>query len=109
MHYVSPDRVFSFIMNSAGAVALFVYVIIALSQLSLRSRMTDDEKAALGLKVWLHPWLGIVTVVGIGVIIFSMSLIESTRTQLWLSLISLAVLLVAYSITQRAHRRRACK
>jgi GABA permease len=109
MNYVSPDQVFSFIMNSAGAVALFVYVIIALSQLSLRSRMTDDEKAALGLKMWLHPWLGIITVVGIVVIIFSMSLIESTRTQLWLSLISLGVLLVAYSITQRVRHRRARK
>jgi GABA permease len=33
MNYLSPDRIFAFIMNSAGAVALFVYRIIVTSQL----------------------------------------------------------------------------
>ncbi|MFB7860277.1 amino acid permease [Rhodococcus qingshengii] len=101
MNYVAPDQVFSFIMNSAGAVALFVYIIIALSQLRLRSRMSISERESLGLKMWFHPWLGILVVIGIVVIIFSMGVIESTRPQLLLSLISLAVLVVAYSIVRR--------
>lgn len=101
MNYVAPDQVFSFIMNSAGAVALFVYIIIALSQLCLRSQMSISERESLGLKMWFHPWLGILVVIGIVVIIFSMGVIESTRPQLLLSLISLAVLVVAYSIVRR--------
>ena len=35
---VSPDTVFSFLLNSSGAVILFVYLLIAISQIVLRYR-----------------------------------------------------------------------
>ena len=39
MSYVSPDTVFAFLVNSYGTVAIFVYVLIAISQLRLRARL----------------------------------------------------------------------
>ena len=40
---VSPDTVFLFLLNSSGAIILFVYLLIAVSQLILRRR-TPAEK-----------------------------------------------------------------
>ena len=42
MSYVSPDRVFAFLVNSYGTVAIFVYVLIAVSQLKLRRRLERE-------------------------------------------------------------------
>jgi GABA permease len=36
--YVSPDTVFLFLLNSSGAIILFVYLLIAISQIVLRRR-----------------------------------------------------------------------
>src|SRR4051794_16352296 len=59
---VSPDTVFLFLLNSSGAVILFVYLLIALSQIILRGR-TAPEK--LTVKMWLFPGLSIAVVVAI--------------------------------------------
>ena len=59
--YVSPDTVFLFLLNSSGAVILFVYLLIAVSQFVLRRR-TDE--AELTVKMWLFPWLTLVAARG---------------------------------------------
>jgi GABA permease len=41
--YVSPDTVFLFLLNSSGAVILFVYLLICISQYVLRRRTPDDQ------------------------------------------------------------------
>ena len=53
---VSPDTVFLFLLNSSGAIILFVYLLIAVSQLVLRRR-TPPEK--LKVKMWFYPVLSI--------------------------------------------------
>lgn len=105
MNYVSPDRVFAFIMNSAGAVALFVYLIIAFSQLRMRRRLSREEKFDSQLKMWFHPWLGIFTIVVICVALAAMGYLESTRSQLLLSVLSVVVLLAAYPFARRSRQR----
>ena len=60
--YTSPDTVFLFLLNSSGAVILFVYLLIAISQLVLRRRTPDEE---LVVQMWLYPFLTLVTIVGI--------------------------------------------
>ena len=35
---VSPDTIFAFLLNSSGAIILFVYLLIAISQIVLRCR-----------------------------------------------------------------------
>ncbi len=89
---VSPDAVFKFLVNSSGAVALFCYLGIAISQLILRRRAKDEE---LTLKMWLFPYLTIATIVAIVVVIGAMATVEEVRSQLWVSLISLGVVALA--------------
>ena len=56
------DVVFNFLINSYGAVALFVYLIIAISQVILRRRTERTAPGTLKLKMWLFPWLSYATI-----------------------------------------------
>ena len=42
--YLSPYKVFLFLVNSSGAIALFVYVLIALSELKMRRRLEREAR-----------------------------------------------------------------
>jgi GABA permease len=90
---VSPDTIFAFLLNSSGAVILFVYLLIAISQIVLRYRTPDSE---LRVKMWLFPALSILTAVAIVAILVQMYLQEDVRSQLLLSLLSWAVVVGLY-------------
>jgi GABA permease len=84
-------------LNSSGAVILFVYLLIAISQVVLRRR-TSPEK--LIVKMWLYPVLSIATIAAIVAVLVQMYLQEDVRPQLLLSLLVWAVMLGLYFITR---------
>jgi GABA permease len=90
---VSPDTVFAFLLNSSGAIILFVYCLIGVSQIVLRVRNGSE---GLRVKMWLFPVLSIVTVGGIVAILAQMGLREDSRSQLVLSLLSWVVVIAFY-------------
>jgi len=108
-NFVAPESgIFDFIMNSAGLVALFVYVFIALTQMRMRAQMTPAEREALQLKMWLHPWLAILVIVGVvGVVAVMLMSGESGQVQVWTSLIAVAALAVFWPLVNRGLKRRA--
>jgi len=95
--YVSPKTVFLFLLNSSGAVILFVYLLIAASQFVLRRRTPDDQ---LTVKMWFFPVLTILAAAGIVAVLVQMGLNSKTRSQLLLSLLSWGVVLALYAITR---------
>ncbi|HEY3685568.1 MAG TPA: amino acid permease [Streptosporangiaceae bacterium] len=106
MNYVSPDKIFYFIINSAGAIALFVYGMIALSQLRMRGKLEREAPERLKLRMWLHPWLGIVALVVMVAVLASMWFVDDdSRSQLGLSLVSLVAILVLYQVVAPRARR----
>jgi GABA permease len=105
MSYVSPDTVFAFLVNSYGTVAIFVYVLIAVSQLKLRARLEREAPEKLRVRMWCYPYLTCFAIVGMVGILVAMAFIPDQRTPLWLGVVSLGVLLVAYA--WRARKRRA--
>ncbi|MEV5975588.1 amino acid permease [Streptomyces sp. NPDC052114] len=52
-----PDSVFLYMLNSVGAVLLFVWALIALSQLRLRRRIEREAPERLVLRMWAFPYL----------------------------------------------------
>lgn len=102
MSWLAPRTVFLFLLNSSGAIILFVYWLIALSQIVLRRR-TPDEK--LALKMWFFPVLSILTLVGITAVLVQMAFDRSARSQLWLSLLSWAVVIGLYFVGRARSRR----
>jgi GABA permease len=99
--YISPDTVFLFLLNSSGAIILFVYLIIAVSQYVLRRRTPD---AKLQVKMWGFPVLTLLTIAAIVGVLISMGVGADTRSQLVLSLVSFAVVVLVYLVVARRNR-----
>jgi GABA permease len=108
MDAVAPGSVFLWLVNSSGAVALFCYVLIAVSQLVLRRRLEREDPESLTLRMWLFPWLTYLTIAAMLAVIVAMALVADVRDQLWWSLGSLAIvvgLAVWHSRRQEAPAR----
>ncbi|MBV6755024.1 amino acid permease [Rhodococcus opacus] len=101
LDYFSPTTAFAFIVNASGATILMVYLMIALSQIKLRSMLGREKARELRFKMWLFPYLSILGVVGILAVLISMFFVESTRSQISLSLGALAVTLIAYQARRK--------
>jgi GABA permease len=105
MSYVSPNTVFPFLVNSYGTVAIFVYLLIAVSQLRLRARLEREAPARLLVRMWAYPYLTYVTISGMVCIVIAMGLIPEQRTPLLFGLISVGILMVAYALRERYGRK----
>ncbi|HSX97695.1 MAG TPA: amino acid permease, partial [Streptomyces sp.] len=66
-NYFFPEGVFLFLVNSSGAVALFVWLVICFSQLRMRKIIERETPEKLVVKMWLYPYLTWAT---IGLILF---------------------------------------
>jgi GABA permease len=89
----SPDTIFAFLLNSSGAIILFIYCLIGMSQTVLRFR---TGSADLRVKMWPFPVLSIFTVLAIVAILAQMGVQKDSRSQLVLSLLSWAVVIGFY-------------
>src|SRR4051794_23407101 len=103
---ISPDTVFLFLLNSSGAVALFVYLFICVSQLVLRRRLEREDPERLEVRMWAYPYLTWFAIAAIVVVIASMAFVADVRSQLWLGLLSVAVVLIAYFVRSARQRSR---
>ena len=99
---ISPDGVFLFLLNSSGAIILFVYLLIAISQIVLRRRTSPDK---LLVKMWLFPVLSILVVIAILAVLVQMAVQEDVRVQLLLSLGAWALVVVIYFVTKKLQTR----
>ncbi|MBO0865977.1 MAG: amino acid permease [Mycobacterium sp.] len=95
MAWIAPGTVFVFLLKSSGAIVLFVYVLIAISQIVLRRR---TPPARLRVKMWFFPALSVLTLAGMIAVLVLMVFDDTARTQLWLSLLSWAVVLALYFV-----------
>jgi len=101
MSYVSPDTVFAFLVNSYGTVAIFVYVLIAMSELRLRRRLEQEAPDRLRMRMWGYPYLTYLTIAAMLAIVLAMAFIPEQRTPLLFGVISLGLLLIAFVIRSR--------
>ncbi|MGW1838604.1 amino acid permease [Streptomyces sp. NPDC002067] len=99
--WISPDVIFSFLINSYGAIALFVYLAIAFAQVRMRRRLEREDPARLTLRMWLFPWLSWLTIAAMTAVIAAMAVLPDSRSQFWLSLVTVAVVLLGYEVRRR--------
>jgi len=98
---LSPDKVFNFLVNSSGAIMLFVYMLIAIAQLRLRSRFEIEAPERLQLRMWLHPYGTWAAILGMGSILILMAFSKS-RVELWASVIVTSLFAIAYVVRRAA-------
>ncbi|MBC2863734.1 amino acid permease [Streptomyces mexicanus] len=102
-NYEFPDTVFLFLVNSSGAVALFVWLVICFSQLRMRRIIQREAPEKLVVKMWLYPYL---TWAAAALIVFVLGYMltdteHDGRETVLLSLLVAAVVLVIAAIKQK--------
>ncbi len=102
-NYVLPGEIFGYLLASSGAIALFVYLVIALSQLKMR-RELDAEGTEPAVRMWAFPALTYVTIAFIVGVLVLMVVRPGLRLELWLS-VALAAVIIAVGVLR--HRRTA--
>jgi AAT family amino acid transporter/GABA permease len=101
---VSPQRLFTFLVNASGAIMLVIYVLIALAQIRRRRVLDRETPGRLVIRMWLYPWLSYATVGAIGLVLVSMLFRAAERVQLAASALSVAVVLAAFWWQRRGRR-----
>jgi GABA permease len=96
IYYFFPEEIFTWLINASGAIALFVYLLIAVSELVTRRRLEREAPERLRIRMWFYPWLTYLSIFGIVAVLIAMFLIPALRPQIIASLISLGVILIAY-------------
>src|SRR5215216_2585739 len=101
IYYFAPASVFTWLINASGAVAIFVYLLIAISELVMRRRIERENPERLRIKMWFYPWLTYLSIGTMVAVLVAMYFIESQRPLLIASLISLGVILLAYALRRQ--------
>ncbi|WP_406512085.1 amino acid permease [Streptomyces sp. NBC_00161] len=100
-----PDTVFLYMLNAVGAVLLFVWALIAVSQLKLRRALERDMPERLTLRMWCFPYLTWAALLGMAAVLVLMLFDDSARPQLlWSTAAAAAVLVVAWVREIRARK-----
>ncbi|MFI2349402.1 amino acid permease [Streptomyces sp. NPDC019443] len=105
-NYKWPDTVFAFLLNSSGAVALFVWLVICVTQLRMRGIIQRETPEKLVVRMWLFPYLTWLT---IAMILFVLGYMVydggDARDQVLLSLLVAAVVIAIAVGRERFGRR----
>ncbi|MCQ1578214.1 amino acid permease [Streptomyces parvus] len=107
-NYQWPDTVFQFLLNSSGAVALFVWLVICFTQLRMRGIILRETPGKLVVRMWLFPYLTWATIAAISFILVYMLTDDTAREQVVLSLL-VAALVVGISLVREMRDRKAAE
>ncbi|WP_328400570.1 amino acid permease [Streptomyces sp. NBC_00390] len=99
-----PDSVFLYMLNSVGAVLLFVWALVAVSQLRLRRRIEREAPGMLTLRMWGYPWLTWVTLAAMAGVLVLMLTDEAARPQVLWSAGATAVVLLVSAVRETRER-----
>ncbi|MFZ3598630.1 amino acid permease [Streptomyces sp. BH104] len=95
-NYLLPD-VFAYLIASSGAIALMMYLVIALTQYAVRRK---GERPS-DVRMWCFPYLTLATIAFIAGVLILMAVLPGHRLELWLSLGLAAVLATVGVVRQR--------
>jgi GABA permease len=101
IYYFFPEQVFTWLINASGAIALFAYLLIAITELMMRRRLEREAPERLQLRMWLYPWLTYLSIFAMVSVLIAMAVIPEQRPLLIASVISAVVILVAYLLRRQ--------
>jgi gamma-aminobutyrate permease len=106
-NYLAPAEVFNFLLASSGAIALLVYLVIAVSQLRMRKKLLAQGHQ-LTLKMWLFPWLTWAVILFIAATLVIMVIRPDHRMEVVATaLLTIVVVCSGLLVSQRRKAQRA--
>ncbi|MFC9463122.1 proline-specific permease ProY, partial [Streptomyces sp. NPDC056983] len=107
LNYLMPERVFLVIASIATFATVWVWLMILLSQVSARRRMSAREVAALKYPAPLWPYGQIITIAFMVCVVVLLAFSDSTRIALVVGGVWLALMTCVYYLWLRPRARRA--
>ena len=101
MNYVSPERIFPFLVDSYGTVAIFVYLLIAMAELRLRRRLEREAPERLRVRMWCYPTLTLIAIGTMLAIVGAMAFIPEQQAPLLFGIVSALVMLGGFALRRR--------
>ncbi|WP_322046595.1 amino acid permease [Paraburkholderia sp. J67] len=101
-NYLAPKYVFEALLSTTGTMALLVYLVITVSQLRMRQTLVASNK--LKVRMWLHPFLGLLVVFLILVAFVGLLIGEAHRGEV-LSTLGLSTALALTGVFVERRRR----
>lgn len=98
---LSPSRVFAFLLNASGALIVYIYLAIAVSQIRVRRQAEREGRPPSSLPMWLFPWLSYFAIAGMLAVVVSIAITPARFAEFWTSAGSVAVALTAYAFLRR--------
>ena len=106
----SNQTVFAYLVNASGALIVFVYMIIAFSQIRLRREREATGAPAPALTMWLFPWASYAAIAGMAAVLIAMACTPGDMAQeLWSSVVALALAVAAFLAVDARRRLRAAR
>ncbi|HBV39333.1 MAG TPA: GABA permease [Erwinia sp.] len=100
-NYAFPGKVFDFLLSTTGAIALLVYLVIAVSQLIMRRKLERSGQTP-AFKMWLFPWLTLFTIGIILVVLGYMFMSPDYRYEtLMTAAVAVIMLMLSFVVTRR--------
>ncbi|KAA6221882.1 amino acid permease [Streptomyces albofaciens JCM 4342] len=100
-----PDTVFLYMLNAVGAVLLFVWGLIAVSQLRLRRQIERTAPEKLTLRMWAFPYLTWTALAAMVAVLVLMLTDDGARPQLLWSAAATGVVLAVAGVRELRARR----
>jgi L-asparagine transporter-like permease len=104
---LAPQTVFAFLVNASGALIVFIYIMIALAQIQMRRERDRRGEPPPALAMWLFPWASYATILGFTAVVVAMAVTPGEERDFYVSLITLAVVALAYLAFRRRRLARA--
>ena len=98
---LSPQLVFSFLVNSSGATMLMIYLMVCAAQIRHRRLLERTDPGALLIKMWLFPYTSYATAAAILAVLIAMAFKHDLAVQLIASLVVAVIVWAAYMILRR--------
>jgi len=103
-----PQTVFAFLVNASGALMVFIYMIVTLAHIRLRRAREARGEPEPALTMWLFPWASYAALGGMAAVLIAMAFTPGElTTELRVSVLALAVAVVAYLIVDARRGGRA--
>jgi GABA permease len=102
---LSPGLVFEWLVKASGALIVFIYMMICLSQVRLRKARERAAAPPAALPMWLFPWLSYLAIAAMVAVLIAMAVTPGQQSELWASVVSIALTLIAYGLLRYGRHR----
>jgi GABA permease len=103
----APQKVFDFLLSSAGALIVFVYMITTAAQIALRRRRERNGEPKPAVSMWLFPYLSYAAMACMAAVLIAMAFTPGQQQDFKASCVTLIVAIIAYWVVRRVRQAPA--